>query len=84
METRAASFAELAHSRILVAIRELRLRELRASGPNDPNDPTDPNSPQQPEPSPEIGEPRVFPIHPNIPTQPIHAPVREPDHTPTR
>jgi len=33
---------------------------------------------------PEIGEPKVYPIHPNIPTQPIHEPVREPDHTPPR
>ena len=98
MDMHAASFADLSRTRILVAVRELRRRELRIAGPNDPNQPQPeqapeispslPNVPQPPMPNapqvPEIGEPRVYPIHPNIPTQPIHEPVREPDHSPTR
>ena len=98
MNTRAASFADRSHARILVAIRELRSLELRLAGPSDPNQPQPeqapeispslPHVPQPPMPNspqvPEIGEPRVYPIHPNIPTQPIHEPVREPDHAPTR
>jgi hypothetical protein len=98
MNTQAASFADLSRARILVAVRALRHRELHRAGPSDPNQPEPeqapeispslPHVPQPPMPNtptvPEIGEPRVFPIHPNIPTQPIHEPVREPDHSPTR
>ena len=52
-----------------------------------PGMPTSPNEPQGPNPgslptTPEVGEPKVFPIHPDIPEQPIHEPLREPTGTP--
>ena len=61
----------------------------RTASPEAPEpSPSLPHVPQPPVPNepqmPEIGEPKVYPIHPEIPTQPIHEPVREPDHVPPR
>ncbi len=67
--------------RLAVALRDLRARASMPNRPGAPEPPV-PEHPHMPEPE----EPRRFPIHPEIPTQPIHEPVREPieepPHTP--
>src|SRR5690606_18334948 len=84
MDTYCTMSQELAFRRpILTAVKDLRARTVRASQPDigpypgQPG-PSLPDMPQPPLPErphvPETPEPRRYPIHPDLPVQPIHEP----------
>jgi hypothetical protein len=76
---------------ILSAVRELRARAIRASQPEigpTPGQPGPslPHMPQPPLPAnpevPDAPQPKRYPIHPDLPEQPIHEPADPPARTP--
>ncbi len=79
-----ASHELLASSELIIAaVRDLRQRALKMANVPSPSVPRIPETPRPDEPRrPEQPEPTRYPIHPEIPKQPIHEPIQEPSHTP--